>query len=85
VTGFIGRAANFPARRGIFTGVTGRMGSAAPDNLPDAGLMHSALGGDVASLSTLLDGYRASLYVRWRTWAGRRTPRTRCRRRSCSH
>ena len=30
----------------------------------DAGLVYSALGGDVASLSTLLDRYRASLYAR---------------------
>ena len=68
---FIGRTANFPARRGIFTGVTDRVGSAVQDGLPDAGLVHSALGGDVASLSALLDRYRASLYARALAYLGR--------------
>jgi RNA polymerase sigma-70 factor (ECF subfamily) len=40
------------------------MGSAVPDGTPDAGLVHSAQCGDVASLSVLLDRYRASLYAR---------------------
>ena len=47
------------------------MASAVPGGPPDAGLVHSALGGDVASLSTLLDRYRASLYARALTYLGR--------------
>ena len=39
--------------------------------LPDAGLVHSALGGDAASLSALLDRYRASLYARALAYLGR--------------
>jgi len=46
------------------------MGSAVPGG-PDAGLMHSALGGDVASFSALLDRYRASLYARALVYLGR--------------
>ena len=40
------------------------MASAAPGGASDAGLVHSALGGDMASFSVLLDRYRASLYAR---------------------
>jgi RNA polymerase sigma-70 factor (ECF subfamily) len=47
------------------------MGSAAPDGTPDAGLVHSALCGDAASLSVLLDRYRASLYARALAYLGR--------------
>ena len=35
-----------------------------PGGASDAGLVHSALGGDMASFSALLDRYRASLYAR---------------------
>ena len=37
---------------------------------PDAGLVHSALGGDAASLSALLNRYRASLYARALAYLG---------------
>jgi RNA polymerase sigma-70 factor (ECF subfamily) len=47
------------------------MGSAAPDGTPDASLVHSALCGDAASLSVLLDRYRASLYARALAYLGR--------------
>ena len=47
------------------------MGSAVPGGPSDAGLMHSALGGDVASFSALLDRYRASLYARALVYLGR--------------
>jgi RNA polymerase sigma-70 factor (ECF subfamily) len=46
------------------------MTSAVPDGPSDAGLVHSALGGDVASLSALLDRYRASLYARALAYLG---------------
>ncbi len=41
-----------------------------PDGPSDAGLVHSALGGDVASFSALLDRYRASLYARALAYLG---------------
>ena len=47
------------------------MESAVPGGPSDAGLMHSALGGDVASFSALLDRYRASLYARALEYLGR--------------
>jgi RNA polymerase sigma-70 factor (ECF subfamily) len=40
------------------------MASTVRDGPSDAGLVHSALGGDVASFSALLERYRASLYAR---------------------
>ena len=46
------------------------MTSAVPDGPSDAGLVHSALGGDVASFSALLDRYRASLYARALVYLG---------------
>ena len=46
------------------------MTSAVPDGPSDAGLVHSALGGDVASFSALLDRYRASLYARALAYLG---------------
>lgn len=51
----------------ILTGVTGLMASAPPS---DAGLVHSALGGDVTNCSALLDRYRASLYARALAYLG---------------
>jgi len=68
---FAERTANFPAARGIFTGVTDRVASAVPGGASDAGLVHCALGGDMASLSTLLDRYRASLYACAQRYLGR--------------
>src|SRR5215471_18313137 len=68
---FAGRTSNFPAARGIFTSVTGFMATAVPGCASDAGLVHSALDGDVASLSALLDRYRASLYARAVAYLGR--------------
>ena len=55
----MGRTANFPATRGIFTGVTGYLASPVSGGPSDAGLVHSPLGGDAASLSALLDRYRS--------------------------
>ena len=46
------------------------MRAAVPDGPSDAGLVHSALGGDVASFSALLDRYRASLYARALAYLG---------------
>jgi len=46
------------------------MTSAVPDGPSDAGLVHSALGGDAASFSALLDRYRASLYARALAYLG---------------
>ena len=46
------------------------MASAVPDGPSDAGLVHSARGGDVASFSALLDRYRASLYARALAYLG---------------
>jgi RNA polymerase sigma factor (sigma-70 family) len=46
------------------------MPSAVPDGPSDAGLVHSALGGDVASFSALLGRYRASLYARALAYLG---------------
>ena len=66
---FSGRTANFPATRRILIDVTGL--TAAPGSPSDAGLVHSALGGDVASFSALLDRYRASLYARALAYLGR--------------
>jgi DNA-directed RNA polymerase specialized sigma24 family protein len=60
---------NFPASARILTGVTGHI--ATPAGSSDAGLVHSAQGGDVASFSTLLDRYRASLYARALAYLGR--------------
>ena len=68
-----GHTANFPAARGIFTSVTGFMATAVPGGPSDAGLVHSALDGDVASLSALLDRYRAGLYARAVSRANRTT------------
>jgi len=47
------------------------MASAVPDGPSDAGLVHAALGGDVASFGALLDRYRASLYARALAYLGR--------------
>ena len=47
------------------------MTSAVPDGPSDAGLVHAALGGDVAGFSALLDRYRASLYARALAYLGR--------------
>jgi hypothetical protein len=47
------------------------MVSAVPDGPSDAGLVHAALGGDVASFSALLDWYRASLYAQALVYLGR--------------
>jgi RNA polymerase sigma-70 factor (ECF subfamily) len=44
--------------------VTGHQASVLPGDPSDASLVRCALGGDAASLSTLLDRYRASLYAR---------------------
>ena len=68
---FAGRTANFPATRRILTDVTSRMASAVPDAPSDAGLVRSALGGDAASLSALLDRYRVSLYAQALAHLGR--------------
>src|SRR5215470_7894109 len=63
--------ANFFAERGIFIGVTGYVASRVPGRPSDADLAHSALDGDVASLSALLDRYHASLYTRALAYLGR--------------
>src|SRR5215467_14086898 len=63
--------ANFSAERGIFIGVTGYVASRVPGRPSDADLAHSALDGDVASLSALLDRYHASLYTRALAYLGR--------------
>jgi RNA polymerase sigma-70 factor (ECF subfamily) len=47
------------------------MASAVPGGASDAGLVHSALGGDMASFSALLARYRASLYARALAYLGR--------------
>ena len=47
------------------------MASALPGGAPDASLVHSALGGDMASFSALLARYRASLYARALAYLGR--------------
>jgi RNA polymerase sigma factor (sigma-70 family) len=47
------------------------MASTVAGDASDAGLVRSALDGDVASLSALLDRYRASLYARAVAYLGR--------------
>jgi hypothetical protein len=47
------------------------MASPVPGGPSDAGLVHSALDGDVASFSALLDRYRASRYARALAYLGR--------------
>jgi RNA polymerase sigma factor (sigma-70 family) len=70
-SGFTGRTGELFCCAGHLYGVTGYTSSPVPGGSSDAGLVHSALDGDVASLSALLDRYRASLYARALAYLGR--------------